>query len=98
MATVKSAVIVSVNGSPLVLLPGDEVPAGVRVTAPGVVSEPSPSVVDPVEQVDPDTSAEVVEPRGNASRKEWAAYATLLGVNTTDLTRNQIKEAINDIR
>jgi len=86
MAVVLSPVIVSVNGSPVVLLPGDVVPEGVRVSAPGVVSEPTPSVSvgDP--------------PRGNASRHAWAAYAESVGVDPGGLTRNQIKEAVNGIR
>ena len=42
MAVVLSPVIVSVNGSPVVLLPGDVVPDGVRVSAPGVLSGPAP--------------------------------------------------------
>ena len=86
MAVVLSPVIVSVNGSPVVLLPGDVVPDGVRVSAPGVVSEPAPSIVagDP--------------PKGNASRAVWAAYAESVGVDPGTLTRNQIKEAVNGIR
>lgn len=86
MAVVLSPVIVSVNGSPVVLLPGDVVPDGVRVSAPGVVSEPTPSTVagDP--------------PRGNASRAAWAAYAESVGVDPGTLTRNQIKEAVNGVR
>lgn len=82
MAIVLSPVIVSVQGSPLVLLPGDVVPDGVRVSAPGVVSEPTPSV----------------EPRGNASRAAWAAFAESVGVVPGTLTRNQIKEAVNGVR
>lgn len=84
MAKVLMPVVVSVNGSPLVLLPGDEVPDGVRVSAPGVVSEPAPSVGG--------------EPRGNASRAEWAKYAESVGVDPGELTRNQIKEALDGVR
>lgn len=86
MAVVLSPVIVSVDGSPVVLLPGDVVPDGVRVSAPGVVSEPAPSTTagDP--------------PKGNASRAAWAAYAVSVGVDPGTLTRNQIKEAVNGIR
>lgn len=86
MAVVLSPVIVSVNGSPVVLLPGDVVPDGVRVSAPGVVSEPAPSIVagDP--------------PRGNASRAAWAAYAESVGVDPGELTRNQIKEVLDGVR
>ena len=86
MAIVLTPVVVVADGSPVVLLPGDVVPDGVRVSAPGVVSEPTPSIVagDP--------------PRGNASRAAWAAYAESVGVDPGTLTRNQIKEAVNGIR
>lgn len=86
MAVVLSPVIVSVNGSPVVLLPGDVVPDGVRVSAPGVVSEPTPSM----SAGDP--------PKGNASRHAWAAYAESVGVDPGDMTRNQIKEVLDGVR
>ena len=37
------------------------------------------------------------EPRGNASRAEWATYAVSLGVEVTDdMTRNKIRDAAQD--
>jgi hypothetical protein len=38
------------------------------------------------------------EPRGNASRQEWAEYAVSLGVEVTDgMSRNRIRDAAQDV-
>lgn len=47
---------------------------------------------------EPEQAAELpAEPRGNASRQEWATYAVSLGVEVTDdMTRNKIRDAAQD--
>lgn len=38
---------------------------------------------------------EIPEPKGNASREEWAAYAAQVGVEVPDgATRNEIRDAV----
>lgn len=82
MASVTKAVVVHLQDGPFLVLPGDEVPAGVSVSAPGVlVGEVS-----------------LQRPRGNASRAAWAAYAESLGVATDGLSRNEIKGAVDGLR
>lgn len=42
--------------------------------------------------------ARPAEPRGNASRQEWAEYAVSLGVEVTDgMSRNRIRDAAQDV-
>lgn len=47
---------------------------------------------------DPEPAAQLpAEPRGNASRAEWAEYAISLGVDVTDgMSRNKIRDAAQD--
>lgn len=67
-----------------------------------VVTPDVAPVAAPVHLVTPEPMLEPAddlpaEPRGNASRQEWAAYAVSLGVEVTDdMTRNKIRDAAQD--
>jgi hypothetical protein len=63
-----------------------------------VVDEPWPTDA-PDDDVPTVEAAELPpEPRGNASRQEWAEYAVSLGVEVTDgMSRNRIRDAAQDV-
>ena len=71
---------------------------GTEVFQPDVPDEPLEGQID----LEPDEPTTYVvdlpeEPRGNASRQEWATYAVSLGVEVSDdMTRNKIRDAAQD--
>lgn len=64
------------------------------------VTEPDAATPNPTGTSEQDEPALDLpaEPRGNASRQEWAEYAVSLGVEVTDgMSRNRIRDAAQDV-
>lgn len=72
---------------------------GTEVFQPDTPDEPLEGQIDLSRYVPTTYVAELPpEPRGNASRADWAAYAASLGVEVSDgMTRNQIRDAAQDV-
>lgn len=69
------------------------------VRGPIIYPNLEPASGEPDDDVPTVEAAELpAEPRGNASRQEWAEYAVSLGVEVTDgMSRNRIRDAAQDV-
>ena len=77
---------------------GDEYQAPVTLDAPAVTPDADGVTEEPVNVAPEPYSEAPPEPRGNASRQEWAAYAYSLGVEVSDdMSRNKIRDAAQDV-
>lgn len=82
---------------PDVVSPGLHGVEGVRPVRPGDVAVDAPAVQDVAETAHgaAATDVEVKRPAGNASRVTWAAYAESLGIAVGDMSRDDIKAAVD---
>lgn len=75
----------------------DEYQEPVTLDTPAVTQDDDDVTEEPVNVTPEPYSEAPPEPRGNASRQEWAAYADSLGVEVSDdMSRNKIRDAAQD--
>lgn len=95
------AELVTAAPAPAAVVPDEEVPEPNPLPRMGAIQfQPDgPKVrVDGTNEPEPAPAPHLpAEPRGNASRAEWATYAVSLGVEVTDgMSRNRIRDAAQD--